>query len=177
MADSEIAIQLLEDVIIPACGIKKAGDIVTASDCGDSWEWMLQRSRHKVVVPADAPADATDEVSEVADEVTTDVSDDVETDAGTESESEVETPVVVPADVPADAPVDVPADGTEVPETEVATETDVVAKLKESIGDKKYRIDDIVERTGLTEDVVVAALTEANGFQKNQQGWWKVVKS
>lgn len=173
MADSEIAIQLLEDVIIPACGIKKAGDIVTASDCGDSWEWMLQRSRHKVVVPADAPADATDEVSEVADEVTTDVSDDVETDAGTESESEVETPVVVPADVP----TDVSADGAEVPETEVATETDVVAKLKESIGDKKYRIDDIVERTGLTEDVVVAALTEANGFQKNQQGWWKVVKS
>ena len=119
MADSEIAIQLLEDVIIPACGIKKAGDIVTASDCGDSWEWMLQRSRHKVVVPADDPADAP----------------------------------------------------------EVTTEVDVVAKLKESIGDKKYRIDDIVERTGLTEDVVVSALTEANGFQKNQQGWWKVVKS
>ena len=185
MADSEIAIQLLEDVIIPACGIKKAGDIVTASDCGDSWEWMLQRSRHKVVVPADdpadvpadAPEDATDEVSEVADEVTTDVSDDVEADAGTESESEVETPVVVPADDPTDVPTDVPADGAEVPETEVATETDVVAKLKESIGDKKYRIDDIVERTGLTEEVVVAALTEANGFQKNQQGWWKVVKS
>lgn len=177
MADSEIAIQLLEDVIIPACGIKKAGDIVTASDCGDSWEWMLQRSRHKVVVPAevpaDAPEDAADEVSEVADEVTTDVSDDVEADAGTESDSEVETP----ADAPVEVPADVPVDGAEVPETEIATETDVVAKLKESIGDKKYRIDDIVERTGLTEDVVVAAMTEANGFQKNQQGWWKVVKS
>ena len=172
MAESEIAIRLLEGVIIPACGVKNAGDIVTASDCGDSWEWMLQRSRHKVVVPADAPADApedaTDEVSEVADEVTTDVSDDVEADAGVESESEVETPVVVPAVVPADDPADAP---------EVTTEVDVVAKLKESIGDKKYRIDDIVERTGLTEDVVVAALTEANGFQKNQQGWWKVVKS
>lgn len=177
MADSEIAIQLLEDVIIPACGIKKAGDIVTASDCGDSWEWMLQRSRHKVVAPADdpadAPEDAADEVSEVADEVTTDVSDDVEADAGTESDSEVETP----ADAPVEVPADVPVDGAEVPETEIATETDVVAKLKESIGDKKYRIDDIVERTGLTEDVVVAAMTEANGFQKNQQGWWKVVKS
>lgn len=167
MADSEIAIRLLEDVIIPACGIKKAGDIVTASDCGDSWEWMLQRSRHKVVVPADAPDDApddaADEVSEVADEVTTDVSDDVEADAGVESE--VETPAEGPADAP------------EVPETEVAGETDAVAKIKEVLGEKKSRIDDIVEDTGLTEDVVVAALTEANGFQKNQQGWWKVVKS
>jgi len=165
MADSEIAIRLLEDVIIPACGIKKAGDIVTASDCGDSWEWMLQRSRHKVVVPADAPDDAADEVSEVADEVTTDVSDGVEADTSAESESEVETP--------ADAPTDVP----EASETEVAGETDAVAKIKEVLGEKKSRIDDIVEDTGLTEDVVVAALTEANGFQKNQQGWWKVVKS
>ncbi len=168
MEDSEIAIRLLEDVIIPACGIKKAGDIVTASDCGDSWEWMLARSRHEVVslddvptdVPADAaevPADEPDEVAEVADEVTTDVSDDGETDPGAESESEVETP----------------ADAAEVP----GTETDAVAKIKEVLGEKKSRIDDICEDTGLTEDVVVAALTEANGFQKNQQGWWKVVKS
>lgn len=172
MADSEIAIQLLEDMIIPACGIKKAGDIVTASDCGDSWQWMLERSRHKVVslddVPADAPAEVS-EVSEVADEVTTDVSDDVETDSVADADSEVETPVVVPVDVPTDAP--------EATETEVAVEADAVAKIKEVLGEKKSRIDDIVEDTGLTEDVVVAALTEANGFQKNQQGWWKVVKS
>ena len=144
----------------PACGIKKAGDIVTASDCGDSWEWMLTRSRHKVVslddVEADAP-EATGEVAvevtgEVTDEVATDVSDDVETE--TDSEPEVETPA-----------------DTEVPAT------DVVAKIKEVLGEKKSRIDDICEDTGLTEEVVVAALTEANGFQKNQQGWWKVVKS
>ena len=157
MAESEIAIRLLEDVIIPACGIKKAGDIVTASDCGDSWQWMLERSRHKVVSLDDVPADATDEVSQVADEATTDVSDDVETDTDAESESEV--------------------DAAESSKTEVAGDTDAVAKIKEVLGEKKSRIDDICEDTGLTEEVVVAALTEANGFQKNQQGWWKVVKS
>jgi len=157
MAESEIAIRLLEDVIIPACGIKKAGDIVTASDCGDSWQWMLERSRHKVVSLDDVPADAADEVSEVADEATTDVSDDVETDTDAESESEV--------------------DAAESSNTEVAGDTDAVAKIKEVLGEKKSRIDDICEDTGLTEEVVVAALTEANGFQKNQQGWWKVVKS
>lgn len=157
MAESEIAIRLLEDVIIPACGIKKAGDIVTASDCGDSWQWMLERSRHKVVSLDDVPADAADEVSEVADEATTDVSDDVETDTDAESESEV--------------------DAAESSKTEVAGDTDAVAKIKEVLGEKKSRIDDICEDTGLTEEVVVAALTEANGFQKNQQGWWKVVKS
>ena len=157
MAESEIAIRLLEDVIIPACGIKKAGDIVTASDCGDSWQWMLERSRHKVVSLDDVPADATDEVSQVADEATTDVSDDVETDTDAESESEV--------------------DAAESSNTEVAGDTDAVAKIKEVLGEKKSRIDDICEDTGLTEEVVVAALTEANGFQKNQQGWWKVVKS
>ena len=151
MADSEIAIRLLEDVIIPACGVKKIGDIVTASDCGDSWEWMLQRSRHEVVNPDDVP----DDVPEVADEVTADVSDDVETAAVPDSE------------------VETPADSADVP----ATETDAVAKIKEVLGEKKSRIDDICEDTGLSEDVVVAALTEANGFQKNQQGWWKIVKS
>lgn len=161
MAESEIAIRLLEDVIIPACGIKKAGDIVTASDCGDSWEWMLQRSRHKVVSLDDVPADATDEVSEVADEATADVSDDVETDTDTDAESDSESEV----------------DAAESSETEVAGDTDAVAKIKEVLGEKKSRIDDICEDTGLTEEVVVAALTEANGFQKNQQGWWKVVKS
>lgn len=153
MAESEISIRLLEDVIIPACGVKKAGDIVTASDCGDSWEWMLQRSRHEVVNPDELP----DDVPEVADEVTTDVSDDVETDTDPESDSEVETP----------------ADAADVP----GTETDAVAKIKEVLGEKKSRIDDICEDTGLSEDVVVAALTEANGFQKNQQGWWKIIKS
>lgn len=161
MAESEIAIRLLEDVIIPACGIKKAGDIVTASDCGDSWEWMLQRSRHKVVSFDDVSADATDEVSEVADEATADVSDDVETDTDTDAESDSESEV----------------DAAESSETEVAGDTDAVAKIKEVLGEKKSRIDDICEDTGLTEEVVVAALTEANGFQKNQQGWWKVVKS
>ena len=155
MADSEIAIRLLEDVIIPACGVKKIGDIVTASDCGDSWEWMLARSRHKVV----SPDDVSEEVPEVSYETPADASDDVQPDPGAESESEVSD--------------ETPADAVEVPETE----TDAVAKIKEVLGEKKSRVDDICEDTGLAEDVVVAALTEANGFQKNQQGWWKVVKS
>ena len=156
MAGSEIAIRLLEDVIIPACGVKKAGDIVTASDCGDSWEWMLARSRHKVVSLDDVEPDVPADVTEVADEVTTDVSDDVESDSAADSEVETPADTDVPAEVPA---------------------TDVVAKIKEVLGEKKSRIDDICEDTGLSEDVVVAALTEANGFQKNQQGWWKIVKS
>lgn len=176
-------VRLRGDTIFSSCGLRKGGEIVTIAEAGDSWQWIIDSRAGEFIDDADIAADTESipsvisESPEVADEVTTDVSDDVETETETEtetgaesnSESEFETPVVVPADVP--------ADGTEVPETEVPTETDVVAKLKESIGDKKYRIDDIVERTGLTEDVVVAALTEANGFQKNQQGWWKVVKS
>lgn len=123
MADSEgcVSIKLLQEVIIAACGVKKRGDVVTAEDCGESWDWVLQHVAHEVVDGDQEPEEVVDTPSEEA--------------------------------------------------------VDVLEKVKTLLADKKSRLDDIVEHTGLTEEAVSAVLTEENGFHKNQQGWWGIIKT
>ena len=48
--------------------------------------------------------------------------------------------------------------------------------IKAVLSAGKGRLADVVEKSGLTEEVVSALLTEANGFYKNQQGWYGTVK-
>jgi len=167
MADSEgcVSIKLLQEVIIAACGVKKRGDVVTAEDCGESWDWVLQHVAHEVVdgdqepeevvdtpvdTPADTPVDESDETSSDEDAVETD-----------------ETAEVVDGDQEPEEVVDTPSEEA----------VDVLEKVKTLLADKKSRLDDIVEHTGLTEESVSAVLTEENGFHKNQQGWWGIIKT
>lgn len=165
-------IRLLEPMIIPACGAKKAGDIVTPEDCGESWEWILSNGRFEIV------ANAVPNVEPVVepDPVVTPV----------EPETVIE-PVVEPVVEPEVVEPPESVETTEVvePETVVQeTEPAVVAgedaqaldAIKAVLSAGKGRLADIVEKSGLTEEVVSALLTEANGFYKNQQGWYGTVK-
>ena len=159
-------IRLLEPMIIPACGRRNAGDVVTPEDCGDSWEWILNNGRFEVVADA-APVepDAVPETEPIADVV---VEPEVDaTEVVPSGETEVVTDVVVEPE-------------TVVTDTEPAVVSDADAQALEAIkavlSAGKGRLADVVEKSGLTEEVVSALLTEANGFYKNQQGWYGTVK-
>lgn len=172
MADGQ-SIKLLEPVIIASCGARNSGDIVTSEDCGESWEWILNNINYEVVAepvaveviqpmePAEPeapvetlPADVVDSVEQAPAEVVADVPPE---------------PVVVPDVVP-DA-----AETTEVVINDGDAAT--VEAVKSVLASGKSRLKDLLEKTGLTEEVVSPVLTEANGFYVNQQGWYGLVKS
>lgn len=153
------SIKLLEPVIIASCGSKNAGDVVTADDCGESWEWVLDHINYEVVTEPVAPVD----VPPAADG-----------DNGEESPVDViiavqPEPIAVPDVVPdtIESPVAV------LTEDETAT----VEAVKSVLASGKSRLKDLLEKTGLTEEVVSLVLTEANGFYVNQQGWYGLVKN
>ncbi len=168
-------IRLLEPMIISACGARKAGDVVTPKDCGDSWEWILNHGRfeavatdvpvveHEVVAPLEP--EVVPESAVVATEVVQPV-EPVEPEAVVEPTEVVEPQVVEPETV--------------VTETEPAVvaseESQALEAIKAVLAVGKGRLADVVEKSGLTEEVVSALLTEANGFYKNQQGWYGTVK-
>lgn len=165
-------IRLLEPMIIPACGAKKAGDIVTPEDCGESWEWILSHGRFEVVadvVPSVEPLVEPDSVVPP-----------VEPDHVIEPvvEPVVEPEVVEPQDAVETTEVVQPE--TVVQETEPAAvsseDAQALEAIKAVLSAGKGRLADVVEKSGLTEEVVSALLTEANGFYKNQQGWYGTVK-
>lgn len=173
-------IRLLEPMIIPACGAKKAGTIVTPEECGESWEWILNHGRFEVVstdVPVAEPeVDAPPELEVVVDAVVepevdaTEVVQPVEPEAVVEPTEVVEPPVVEPQVVEPE---------TVVAETEpvvTSEESQALEAIKAVLSVGKGRLADVVEKSGLTEEVVSALLTEANGFYKNQQGWYGTVK-
>lgn len=164
-------IRLLEPMIIAACGAKKVGDVLTPEDCGESWEWILDNGRFEVVT-MDVPVVEPEVVAPPEPEV---IADEV-----------VEPEVVQPAEPePVVEPTEVVEPQVVEPETVVAeTEPAVVASeesqaleaIKAVLSVGKGRLADVVEKSGLTEEVVSALLTEANGFYKNQQGWYGTVK-
>ena len=165
-------IRLLEPMIISACGARKAGDVVTPKDCGDSWEWILNHGRFEAVA-TDVPVVEHEVVAPLEPEVVpesavvaTEVVQPVEPEAVVEPTEVVEPQVVEPETV--------------VTETEPAVvaseESQALEAIKAVLAVGKGRLADVVEKSGLTEEVVSALLTEANGFYKNQQGWYGTVK-
>jgi len=167
-------IRLLEPMIIPACGRRNAGDVVTPEDCGESWEWILNHGRFEVVatdVPVVEPA-VVPEPEVVVDAVVEPEADATEVVQPVEPETVAETTEV------ADTTVVEPE--TVVTETEPVVVSDADSQALEAIkavlSVGKGRLADVVEKSGLTEEVVSALLTEANGFYKNQQGWYGTVK-
>lgn len=154
-------VRLFEDVIFASCGLRKAGSVVTVAEAGESWQWCIDRKigqfideddmEEAMAVPDAKPA----VVSEVAnDEVTEDTNQAVES---SEPVSEEVAPELTP-------------------EVAEVAEPDQIKAIYELLKDHKSRLDDIVSQSGLTEDVVKAVLTEANGFKKNQQGWWGLLE-
>ncbi len=174
MADVQ-SIKLLEPVIIASCGAKNSGDVVTFEDCGESWNWIIDHVNHEVVAEPDAvevtpPAEPSEQETQpttVVDAVVEpEVVQPVEPEAVVEPTEVVEPPFVEPQVVE--------------PETEPAVvlgeESQALEAIKAVLAIGKGRLADVVEKSGLTEEVVSALLTEANGFYKNQQGWYGTVK-
>lgn len=166
-------IRLLEPMIIPSCGAKDSGDIVTPEDCGESWEWIINNARFEVV-ETDVPV-VEQEVSE-PESVDPDPVVEPEVDATEEPEAVVDEVVETPVEEVAVTEV---TEETVVPTETVVTDEEAQAleAIKAVLSGGKGRLADIVEKSGLTEEVVSALLTEANGFFKNQQGWYGTAKS
>lgn len=171
MADVQ-SIKLLEPVIIASCGARNAGDVVTSEECGESWEWILDHINYEVVaepvaVVVTPPAEPVE--PESTEEIPAAVVDSAE-----------ESPAEVVADVSPEQDVtpDVVPDATETTEV-VLNEGDAatVEAVKSVLVVGKSRLKDLLEKTGLTEEVVSPVLIEANGFYVNQQGWYGLVKS
>lgn len=170
-------IRLLEPMIISACGARKAGDVVTPKDCGDSWEWILNHGRFEAVatdvpvVEHEVVAPLEPEVVPEPEVVATEVVQQVEPETVVEPTEVVEPPVVEPQVVEQE---------TVVTKTEPAVVADAnlqaLEAIKAVLSAGKGRLADVVEKSGLTEEVVSSLLTEANGFYKNQQGWYGTVK-
>jgi hypothetical protein len=156
------SIKMDQDIIIPSCGFRAAGTVVTKEEAGDSYEWLLKNEKGQLVsdnvsvVPAD-PAILTAPKGKTAVQVDPAGTDATETD--TEDEGEL-------------------AEGDEgsvtSEETPVVSEDDaaVIGTVKELLAQGKMHLKTIVQQTGFTEDVVSPLLTEVNGFRKNQQGWF-----
>jgi len=144
------AIKLDEEVIIPSCGYKAAGTVVTKAEAGDSYEWLLKNEKGHLV---------SDQVQSSATKVTVgpEVVEDDDADQDVDGESTV-------------------SDEGEVvnEQTPVVSEDDaaVIGTVKELLAQGKMHLKTIVQQTGFTEEVVSPLLTEANGFRKNQQGWF-----
>jgi beta-phosphoglucomutase-like phosphatase (HAD superfamily) len=169
------SIRLDQDIIIPSCGFRTAGTVVTKEEAGDSYEWLLRNEiGHLVGQKTTAPIAAVVANEEVdVPEVDTIVQAIVESEI-TEGDQEAE----------------VTSETTVEPEGEIETETDdkeevvneqkpvasedakVIVAVKELLAQGKMHLKTIVQQSGLTEEVVAPLLTEANGFRKNQQGWF-----
>ncbi len=55
------------------------------------------------------------------------------------------------------------------------TPEEMIETVKSIIGDGKAQMKTIVQKSGISEDVIAPLLTEANGFTKNQQGWFSKI--
>lgn len=156
-----VAIKLINNCIIAAIGECSAGEVFLKEDCGDSWDWLLEPHNRVAVglnedqyVEELEKAEADEELkAEEAGLVDTEQDEAVteETSVASESESGQEQA----SDVG----------------------TDLVDGLTTILREGKKHIKSLVEATGSTEEELIAVLTEANGFHKNQQGWWGCVKS
>lgn len=158
MSDSEAkAILLHEDIIIPSCGTKRAGDIVTREEAGCSFQWLFDNqfgepcdpdAKVKPVLPVKAEEVVVAEVDSDGESDDSDDESDGSDEESTESQSDTEQPVASEADA------------------------EVIGILRTVLTEGKLQLKTILSQTGLTEEAVVPVLTEANGFKKNQQGWF-----
>jgi len=170
-----IGVKLHTEVIIPAIGVCPAGTLLSRDQCADSWLWLLD-GRNNVAIPCTAEdmerhVQVAEAMAAAKAEAPLESSEVVAPESDSEViEGESATEVVEPS---GDTPVTEDASGepgSEVPENEM------VAKLTEILTEGKKRMDVLMTATGFGEDVLTAVLTEANGFSKNQQGWWGIAK-
>jgi len=153
------AIKLHEDITIPSCGLKRAGQVVTREEAGCSFQWLFDNQFGEEWDPAVPVPHAESEQADVA------VGDDTvseETDGETDESS--------------DSDDEASATDT-VTESPVVSEGDaeVIGIVRTALTEGKLQLKTILSQTGLTEEAVIPVLTEANGFKKNQQGWYSNV--
>ena len=159
MSSEAKAILLHEDIIIPSCGTKRAGEVVTREEAGCSFQWLFENQYGEAIDP-DLPRSnpEPEQVNVATGETTIAEETDAESDESSDSEGE--------------------ASGEKVAETEsVAPEVDaeVVSIVRNVLTEGKLQLKTILSQTGLTEEAVTPVLTEANGFKRNQQGWYSNV--
>lgn len=153
------AIKLHEDVIIPSCGLKHAGQVVTKEEAGCSFQWLFDNQFGEEWDPSVAVPHAEPEQTDIA------IGDDTVSE---ETDEE--------ADESSDSDDEASATDT-VTESPAASEGDaeVIGIVRNALTEGKLQLKTILSQTGLTEEAVIPVLTEANGFKKNQQGWYSNV--
>ena len=57
----------------------------------------------------------------------------------------------------------------------VSDDASVISAVRTLLSDGKMQLKTIGQKTGISEEVIAPLLTEANGFTKNQQGWFSLV--
>lgn len=162
------SIKLDQDVIIPSCGLKTAGTVISKQEAGDSYEWLLKNNighlvGQKTKVQVAQPVVESDEPTSDPEELDENDADDDEADADAET-----------SDSDEDVESETTDDGEVVNEQTPVTSEDaaVIVAVKELLTQGKMHLKTIVQQSGFTEEVVSPLLTEANGFRKNQQGWF-----
>jgi hypothetical protein len=160
------SIKLDQDVIIPSCGLKTAGTVISKQEAGDSYEWLLKNNMghlvgQKTKVQVAQPVVESETTSDT-EELDADDADDEEEAAADSKASD------------SDDESETTDDGEVVNEQTPVTSEDaaVIVAVKELLTQGKMHLKTIVQQSGFTEEVVAPLLTEANGFRKNQQGWF-----
>lgn len=153
------AIKLHEDIIIPSCGLKHAGEVVTKEEAGCSFQWLFDNQFGEECDPDMPVQHAEPEQSDIA--------------VGDDAVSE-ETDVTAGESTDSDDEASASDTATETP---VASEGDaeVIAIVRNALLEGKLQLKTILTQTGLTEEAVVPVLTKENGFTRNQQGWYSNV--
>ncbi len=159
MSSEAKAILLHEDIIIPSCGFKRAGDVVTREEAGCSFQWLFDNQYGEACDP-DIPRSAPQ--PEQVDVAIGDTAISEETEKVTDDPSDSE------GDASAEKSVDQESAAPEV-------DAEVVSILRNVLTEGKLQLKTILSQTGLTEEAVIPMLTEANGFKRNQQGWYSNV--
>lgn len=162
-----VGIRLSQDICIPSCGMKKARQVVSQVDCGDSWDWLVSNKVGQVLTEAEYAEAMASPAPVQADEP----DDDQDEDEGDDEMEGDETEKPESSDVSSEASAE------DVPAAEPLSEGDksVLDAVKSHLANGKAQLKTILLKTGLTEDVVGPVLTEANGIRKNQQGWYVLI--
>lgn len=148
------AILLHEDIIIPSCGMKYAGQVVTREEAGCSFQWLFDNEFGEECDP-DTPARVIE--PEPEDVAIGDSAIPEETDGSTDESSDSD------------------AESSATVTTESDVDVEVVGIVRTVLTEGKLQLKTILSQTGLTEEAVIPVLTEANGFKRNQQGWYSIV--
>jgi hypothetical protein len=148
-SDCEKTHVLMQDCIVSQFGRVQAGFEISQGDVDSlTWSYLERNGMLKSIESIVADADANDSPAPV-------VSDEPPAQTGEES--------------------DPTGDEDSELDSIVSDDASVISAIKMLLSEGKMQLKTIGQQAGIAEEVIAPLLTEANGFTKNQQGWFSLV--